>query len=277
MNPRGHDYEIMAKDYHSTSLTAGTGSLVKSMLGRVFVAGRLEHTGPTIISEGTLQVNGDITGPVELRARGTLSGIVGLKDTIIFEGALNQEGCRLMPGYDDEEYIEGVIVSEKSMVLPGNVCLEVTAGMICTTNADCTPSCGSLYVKGDLTFRNANFINVNLLHVGEVSYVIAECTGTLTCDVAKLKMRGLEGVNYDVVVEDGKRLVLKIHKTRAPQADVTWTGSESRVWDYKAMNFKTTDATSFVAGDAVVFNDKAEQKNVTVNDMVVTSGVTFDS
>ena len=47
--------------------------------------------------EGTLGVNGKITGPVELRARGTLTGCVDVND-IRFEGALNYEGCRLQPG-----------------------------------------------------------------------------------------------------------------------------------------------------------------------------------
>ena len=62
-----------------------------------------------------------------------------------------------------------------------------------------------------------------------------------------------------------------------------WTGVESKVWDYKAKNFSigggsvSATPTAFVAGDAVVFNAQAQQKNISVNEMMVTNGVFFDS
>lgn len=280
MNPRGHDYTIQSTHLWSNEalVTTGTGSLIKSMQGTAFLAGWLRHTGSTIISEGTLRVNGDIAGPVELRARGTLAGSVTLKDTITFEGALNYEGCRLMPGYNEPE---GVITSEKSMTLPGNVYLEVSASWLGTTGSESFPVCGHLEVEGDLTFKNTNYITVNLSSQEGAEFVLAECTGTLTCDVTKLKTRGLEGVNYDLVVKEGK-LVLVINETRAPSNDVYWTGGESKIWDYKAKNFmlgegSDENATAFVAGDAIIFNDQAAQKSVTLNEMMVTNGVTFDS
>ena len=252
MNPRGHDYTFTGEG------TTGTGQLIKSMQGTVTFNAPLGHTGQNIISEGTLVVNGQISGPVELRARGTLSGHAVLQDTITFEGALNYEGCRLMPVGSN-----GVITFRKSLVLPGDVYIEVEAG-------------GRLTVEGDLTFKNTNYVTVNLPSQDGADYVLAECTGTLTCDVTKLKTRGLDGINYDFVV-DGKQLILKIHATRAPQQNVVWTGSESSQWNYKAQNFSIGNATSFVAGDAVVFNEQATQKTVTVNEMMVTGGVAFDS
>ena len=281
MNPRDHDYEIMSKYLWAADaiLTTGTGSLVKSMQGKVFLAGYLRHTGPTVISEGTLQVNGEIAGPVELRARGTLSGTVTLKDTITFEGALNYEGCRLMPNNGEDDPIEGTITSKKSMVLPGNVYLEVAAGFIGNSHGS-WPICSSLSVEGDLTFMNTNYITVNLTVPDAAEYVLAECTGTLTCDPSKLNTRGLEGINYDLVVK-GNKLVLVINSTRAPQSDVVWTGAESNLWDYKAQNFSigggsdTATPTAFVAGDGVLFTDNGQQNTVNVNEMMVTNGVTF--
>ena len=275
MTPRGHDYELVSQHLGGTNgiLTTGSGSLIKSMQGKAFLAGWVRHTGPTIISEGTLQVNGDIAGPVELRARGTLSGTVTLKDTITFEGALNHEGCRLMPG--DGELPEGEIHSLKSVTLPGNVYLEVTAGLIGNSQGT-WPVCSKLHVEGDLTFEGTNYITVNQQNRDEAEYVIASCTGMMTCDPTKLKTRGLEGINYDLVVKDSK-LVLVIHGGRAPQQDVVWYGYENNVWDYKSQNFDINGSTAFVAGDAVVFNEKSWQKNITVNEMMVTGGVTFDS
>ena len=272
MNSRGHDYTFSGKG------TKGNGHLIKSMQGKAVFNCNLNHTGTNIVSEGELVVNGEIAGPVELRARGTLSGNVTLKDTITFEGALNYEGCRLMPGNNDD--LEGVITSKKNMTLPGNVYLEVTAGFIGNSEGS-WPLSTSLKVEGDLTFKNTNYITVNLTSQDAAEYTIAECTGTLTCDPAKLKTRGLDGINYDLIVKDNK-LVLQINTTRAPAENVVWTGSESKVWDYKTKNFvlggsPAEGATAFVAGDQVVFNAQASQKSVTLNDLMVTGGVFFDS
>ena len=251
MNPLGHDYTFSGKG------TTGTGQLIKSMQGTVTFNCDLGHTGKNIISEGTLEVNGTISGPVELRARGTLAGNAVLNDTITFEGALNYEGCRLMP--------QTVITSKKSMTLPGNVYIEVKPG-------------NKIVVEGDLTFKNTNYISVNLENQDAAEYVVAECTGTLTCDPSKLKTRGLDGINYDLVVKDNK-LVLVINVTRAPAENVVWTGNESKVWDYKTKNFALGGSaeTAFVAGDQVVFNAQGTQKAVTLNEPMVTKGVFFDS
>ena len=277
MNPRGHDYTFCGAG------TTGTGQLIKSMQGKVTFDGDLGHSGLNIISEGTLCVNGNIDGPVELRARGTLCGFATLHDTLTFEGALNYEGCRLMTTHQADDTnnthgFPGIITSKKSMVVPGNVYLETVAMPVITTNGDVAGyEAGMLYVEGDLTFMNTNYITVDLQTQDAANYVLAECTGTLTCDPSKLKTRGLEGINYDLEVQDGKRLVLMIHATRAPQQDVVWTGAESNVWNYKAQNFSTGSPTAFVAGDGVVFNAQSEQTNVIVPEMMVTSGVSFDS
>ena len=281
MPPRGHDYEWQSTHLGTTDaiLTTGSGQLIKSMQGTAKMAGYLRHTGNTIISEGTLLVNGEILSPVDLRARGTLAGTVTLRDTVVFEGALNYEGCRLLPSNYDEP-MEGVITSKKSMTLPGNVYIEVTAGFIGTSEGS-WPICSSLKVEGDLAFKNTNYITVNLMVNDAAEYVIAECTGTLTCDPSKLKTRGLEGINYDLVVRDNK-LLLIINSTRIAQDGVTWTGAESNVWDYKTQNFGLSSVdgdlqspTAFVSGDSVIFTADGQKKTVTVNEMMVTGGVTF--
>lgn len=270
MNPLKHNITIKGS-------TNGNGQLIKSMQGTALFNGDLGHTGQNIISEGTLIVNGTIAGPVELRARGTLSGNVTLKDTITFEGALNYEGCRL-------KTVSSHITSKKSMTLPGNVYLEVDASLLYPDGGDSKPVPASfgLIVEGDLTFKNTNYLTVNLGDKEAADYVVAECTGTLTCDVTKLKTRGLESINYDLVVVDGKKLVLKINDTRGPQQNVVWMGGESATWNFKDKNFSlggssSENATPFVTGDQVIFNDAAAKKTITVPEMMVTSGVIFDA
>jgi hypothetical protein len=267
MTPSGHDYTFSGQG------TTGHGQLIKSMQGRATFNCSLGHSGKNIISEGVLTVNGTVSGPVELRARGTLSGNVTLQDTITFEGALNYEGCRLLAGGN-------VITSQKDVVLPGNVYIEVDAVMPQPGNAHS----GYLSVEGDLTFKGTNYITVNLGSKEYGEYDIARCTGTLSCDPTKLKTRGLEGINYDLEVREN-RLLLVVHENREPAVDVVWTGALGSGWDYKTKNFSYGSAgggagltpTAFVAGDAVVFNDEGQQKSVTLNEMMVTSGVTFRS
>ena len=256
MNPSGHDYVFEGKG------TSGKGQLIKSMQGTATFNCGLGHTGQTIISEGALVVNGAISGPVELRAKGSLSGNVVLQDTIIFEGALNYEGCRLKAVGS-----QGVITSKKGMVLPGDVYLEVDAD---------GKDCGRLVVEGDLSLKGTNYITVNLSSQDAARYVLAQCSGNLTADVSKLKTRGLEGINFDLVVE-GNQLLLVINTTREATEGVLWTGTESGVWNYKAQNFKTDAATAFVAGDAVLFTDEGLQKTITLDEMMTTKGVTFRS
>ena len=159
------------------------------------------------------------------------------------------------------------------MVIPGNVYLEVNAAISQTGN----PLCGCLSVEGNLTFNGTNYITVNLHSQESAEYVIAKCTGALTCDVTKLKTRGLEGINYDLKVVDGTQLVLVINDSRAPQQNVVWTGAESKVWDYKAQNFSIGKPTAFVSGDAVVFNNQAQQTSISVPEKMVTSGISFDN
>ena len=274
MNPKNHDYDLQSSHLWTTNavVTTGTGMLIKSMQGTAAISGYLRHSGKTIISEGTLQVNGEIAGPVELRAKGSLSGDVTLQDTIIFEGALNYEGCRLMPGNDN---IEGSITSKRSMTIPGNVYLEVAASLLGNSQG-WTPVCGHLVVEGDLTFKGTNYITVKLASQEEADYVLAQCSGTLTCDVTKLKTRGLDGVNYDLLVEDNK-LILRVNATRAPAIDVTWTGAESGLWDYKTKNFVLADEpTAFVTGDKVVFTADGAHRTITLNDPMPTGGVDFN-
>ena len=254
MNPKGHDYAFLGTG------TTGNGQLIKSMQGKATFSCDLGHTGKNLISEGTLWVNGKIAGPVELRARGTLAGKATLQDTITFEGALNYEGCRLVPGQ---------MVSKKSMTLPGNVYLEFQ-----------DRGHSYLTVEGDLTFKGTNYITIGFDNKDSGECLLAQCTGTLTCDVTKLKTRGLEGINYDLVVRDNKYLVLVINPTRSPQDNVVWTGAESATWNFKAKNFalgSTENTTAFVSGDAVVFNAQGQRTDVSIPELMVTSGVTFDS
>ena len=268
MNPRNHDYTLVGN-------IGGEGSVVKSQLGTATINGNLTTTGRTLISEGTFALNGTMAGPLELRAKGTLAGNAILNDTVTFEGGLNYEGCRLIPGEDGF----GIITSNRNMTLPGNVYLEVGVERLQPDCQDCEDvyASGLLKVEGNLTLKGTNYITIRENSVvAEGEYLLAECTGTLSCDPEKLKTRGLEGKNYDLEVRNGKQLMLVINPMRAPLQDVMWTGDESGAWDYKSKNFMAAgQETAFVPGDAVVFPEEATQRTVTLTDMLPTTGVRF--
>ena len=260
MSPKGHDYT-----FSGTGELAGEMSLYKSMQGTATFNTGLTYTGQTVISEGTLSVNGRIAGPVMLMARGTLGGNAVIGGEVSFEGALNYEGCRLMPSGTD-----GVLTFSRSLTLPGNVYVEVSADAVTAGR------CGRITVEGDLTLKGENTFTVNHSGIVEGEYVLAECTGVLTADAGSIKVRGLNGLNYDIRV-DGRTIILAVNATRAPQQNVTWTGAESGAWDYKAQNF-TVDgtATSFVMDDEVVFDGRSQVRDITVDEMMMAGGVTFN-
>lgn len=257
MTPKGHDYT-----FNGNGALAGNMSLYKSQLGTATFNNNLLYTGTTVISEGTLCVNGRIAGDINLKAKGTLGGNVVAEGNITFEGALNHEGCRLMPTGTD-----GIMTFNKSIVIPGNVFIEVEAA---------ERKAGRLIVNGDLTLNGENTFTINHDNINEGEYILAECSGTLTADKSRIKTCGLTGLNYDIRT-DNNRITLVINGTRAPMDSVTWTGNESNIWDYKSENFSVGgSSTPFVKDDKVIFNDQSGNRNITIDEMMVVGGVTFD-
>lgn len=257
MTPKGHDYH-----FTGNGMLSGDRGIIKSMLGTATFDLPINLTGKTIISEGTLCVNSEMAGPIELRAKGTLAGHPVVKGTISFEGALNHEGCRLKPTGTD-----GVMTFTQSLRIPGNVFVEVEAQ---------DGQCGHLQVEGDLTWLGTNTITILSDALQPGRYVIATCTGTLRANPQQLQARGLDGKNYDFEVGEHE-LALVMHESRQASEGILWTGSESNQWDYKGANFSQQGhATPFVSDDAVVFDATAMNKNVVLADKVQIKGMTVD-
>ncbi|MBQ2574553.1 MAG: hypothetical protein II575_10050, partial [Bacteroidales bacterium] len=99
MNPKGHDYT-----FSGTGTLTGATVLRKGMQGKAVFNMNLNHTGKTVIHEGTLEVNGSIESPIYLMSRGTLAGNATVNGGIWFEGSHNYAGCRLMPGGDADKF-----------------------------------------------------------------------------------------------------------------------------------------------------------------------------
>lgn len=238
-----------------TGAFGGNGDIWKSQQGTVSLNVPVTTAGTLYISEGTIESSSTISSPVQLRARGTLAGSATVEDTIIFEGALNYEGCRLMP--------HGVMTLKKTLNANKRVYVELSE-----------PS-DYLHTDGNLRLTGSVIFTVNYANPEAGKYKLIEYTGQFTGDVSRFSVRGLVGLSYNITNEDGA-IWLIINSQREPNDDVAWTGMTNNLWDYQTTNFAiSTTNTEFVAGDKVEFNDDAEITTITMDALMPTSGVTF--
>ena len=263
ITPLGHDYV-----FAGSGTIAGSGDMWKSGQGTVTLSSGLATTGTTYISEGTLVVNGTISGPVDLRARGTLRGDFTLSDTLILEGALNYEGCRLMPGANEGE--AGTITIDGSLNIAHTLYMEM----------DISSEGGDLInVGGDLSLSTTAYFTINALD-GDVAsgvYELIRYAGTFDGSTDDFSVRGLTGLSYNIIDSIGS-IFLKVNEQRAAATGVVWSGSESSDWDYQTANFLLSgEATEFVSGDEVIFNDEAATGEVTLTDLMPAASVTVSN
>ncbi len=257
----------------------GNMELWKSQAGKLIVNAPMAYTGKTVISEGTLEVNGEIAGASDLRARGTLAGNAIVND-ITLEGSLNYEGGRLAPGAtieatDNPNGIEnfaiGIITFKKSLTINKRIFMEMDIVDEKTTD--------QLKVEGDLKVSASAIFTIRHndgdLEAGK--YNLIAYSGNFEGDMKYFTVCGLTGLSYNIINEENA-IWLVINEQRTASTDVRWTGSESQVWDYQTKNFVLNKAaTEFVAQDGVEFTDEAITTTVTMNDLMPVQSVTFNN
>ena len=246
---------------------SGAMDLWKSQQGTLVLASDVRYTGRTIISEGTLQSDLDLTATtIDLRARGTLAGSPLVGD-IILEGALNYEGGRLSPGTAEDKF--GIITFKKGLVVNHPLLMEMNLQTIGEVRGDLVSVEGDLEVGSDLTL---NIISDDaILQPGE--YPLVTFTGELKGDVSRIGVMGLTGLSYNIRVAD-KNVLLVVNAQRAPATDVIWTGVENGTWDYQTENWRLGgEPTMFVAGDEVLFDDNATTTTVTLGEIMPVGNV----
>jgi len=262
-------YAMPTKDQRVT--LSGTGSLAgdmdlwKSQQGTLVADVPLDYTGTTYISEGTLEVYGELKGDVNLRARGTLSG-KAIVNAINFEGALNYEGCRLMP--------TELITFKQGLKLDRKVYMEMGI-----TTTDGNQRADLIKVEGDLTVTAPEIVLTIVPAESDVQpgkFKLMEYTGEFI-GKGNFTVRGLTGLSYEIVHED-KAICLVINAQRSAAQGVVWTGNTSSIWDYQTPNFLLNGAgTEFVAGDEVEFNDEAQSVLITLADLMPIGKVTVNN
>ena len=263
MNPKGKDYVV-----GGTGKLTGTMELVKSQNGTFTLNGDHTYTGKTIISEGILNLNGSSNSPIDVRAKGTLSGNVVLNGSITLNPGLNVEGGRLSPGNGLEAGKLGKIVVNGALILPGKSNIEIDI------LPDDSYKNDLLEINGDFTANGVNNIIINgTLKPG--TYTLITWTGSLTGTLDNFNVTGVSGLPVRLVM-GSNNLQLVVEATRSASS-VTWTGATDSSWDYLSTNFQTLtvphQSTFFVQNDSVIFDDSAVSTNVILNESMIAKGV----
>ena len=249
----------------------GEMDLWKSQQGCLAVNIPMNYSGKTYISEGVLEVNGTVSADVELRARGTLAGNAVVKGQLLLERALNYEGGRLMPGSATSPL--GTITLEKGLTVNSRLFAEMDIH-----HADQTADL--IKVTGDLELaKDASLVfTINLdTDKPSGSYKLMSYTGEFKGSVEQITARGLTGLSYSIVDKDNA-IWLVFNEQREPNENVYWTGNAGSDWNYVDNNFSLNgNDTEFVAGDGVIIGDDVTTGNITIDELMPVSKVTFEN
>jgi len=135
---------------------------------------------------------------------------------------------------------------------------------------------GPRYSTPVLEFNVHHATGETTLPAGE--YLIGTI-GAIEGNIDDLVIEGLNGQKASLTYTEGK-LVLIVAATRGA-ADIVWTGANGNAWDlWETENFKlssTGEATSFVTGDRVVFDDTAVSTEINIPAGLFPSAIVFNN
>lgn len=249
---------------------SGTMDFSKSGSGKTTLTGTHNYTGTTIIWDGALAINGQLSASPVTVWGGIWGGALAMGET---GGRLAGTGTISQPV--SLEY-RGAITPGAGMGSAGTLTLEsnlsAADGSVLALDLSDDPS--GLVKTNDRISVAGNLALSGTLHVGikalngslpPGTYTLLTYGGTLTGSVSNLAITVPDGTPYTVALGSGS-LTLTVPVTRAP-ASLTWTGGNGG----NAWNLATTDNWSrsgtpdtFVSGDTVTF-DATGSTNPTVD------------
>jgi len=231
--------------FNGTGKLSGTMSLRKSGFGMLTIKNTNDYTGPTVIEEGGLILDGILTGsPVTINWHAMLGGVGTLNQAVTFAN-----GSILIPG---TEGVAGTLTFSKDISFPGGMTLKMD---ISDEPAGILKKHDRIIVNGNLTLTGENTIQVNQLNgnLPAGTYPLISYTGTFTGDIKNLKISGIVGKKYVVNNASGE-ISVTVEDTRDP-AKVVWSGA-GKNWDIlQTTNWLLQGQTDlFAPNDSVVFN-----------------------
>ena len=262
-------------EYYTHTLTGGafTGDmrLVKQGDGTLVLPNVTEtYSGPTEVWAGKLQFDGTMqNSSVWLNRHTTL-----ISSGNFPKGIQADYNAIIQPG--GEETVGTLTVGELSLAFGSRLVFDVNSSQNDQVNATTLVIEKKTWPKGGGPAYNAPVFSIKGNPAGG-KYQLGT-VGTLTGNLSDVIVEGLTGKKSTLSLENGK-LYLIIVEYFEPK-DLTWTGSVDGMWNLDAtVNFKDAagQASVFVTGSSVVFNDHTEQTTITVSPNVVPQSITFNN
>lgn len=241
---------------------SGAMRLIKQGQAALTFSGDHTYTGETELWEGVTNFEGSLQSPVWMNRFAELNtGAIYNKGIEMEYGAILR-----VAGIDNKGTVSA---SELKMKKGAVVELDIYSGDL---------SADKLVVNGKLTLGSTSvFRFVQHNKEGESApaagdYLIAEAS-EISGNLAQVVIEGLQGVACELK-QDGGKIYLSVSAMRLP-GGVVWSGAQSDVWDlFATENFLLdAQATTFVTGDSVVFDETSAQKTVSIGEEVVPSAV----
>ena len=151
---------------------------------------------------------------------------------------------------------------------------DLTADCIEMSNLSIETKTGSAWVNGGPTHLSPVIQLFGHLASGEKTmkagkYVIGKVSGNVVGKIEDIVIEGLETTKKSLYLENGE-LILEVVGMR-DAASIVWTGT-AKNWDLgdsESFSIGNDEATAFVSGDEVIFNDEASVKTVNVVGSVI--------
>ncbi len=246
----------------------GNGSFIQTGVGTNTIGGSASYTGGTTVSNGTLLVDG------------ALSGSVTVKPAAVFGGTGTASGT--------------VTALAGGIISPGDIASSPVATFnvnnLAISNSvialDLSASTGSgndlLNVTGALSLSGTNNLRVNplsFMNVGDqytlVQYAGAPLASTATNSFVVTSTRS--GFTFRIIDPSTTPGVIKIQVLSALGNDF-WTGQASSTWDTSTINWKRNgNPVAFNANDYAYFDDTSAVTNVNLSGILSQSGITVSS
>ncbi|MDE6532464.1 MAG: autotransporter-associated beta strand repeat-containing protein [Muribaculaceae bacterium] len=262
----------------SSGLFTGDMKLIKQGDGKlVMPAGTHTYSGNTDVWAGTVALDGELTNsPVWLNRFGVLE-----TSSLNLPKGLDMEYASVLRLGDDTK-AGTVTVGDLTLGFGAIVELDifadetidkVNASKLTIETKDWTN--GPEYLQPIIRFTDHPAEGSETVPMGK--YLIGE-VGEIDGNLSDLVILGIDDMKKSLLYEDGKLYV----ELSAYDAGVkTWAGGETALWDLDhSLTFKDTEtgeADVFVPGDAVTFDDSAENTDVVISGRLKPASVTFSN
>ncbi len=273
-----NDNDMITTTYYTCTVSGQpfTGGMRLTKQGEgtlVLPAVAQAYTGPTDVWNGTLQFDGTLlNSSLWLNRHTTLSSDGGQ-----FRSITADYNSSILPGGTDN--IGSITTDTLNLGFGSRIIIDVNgtsvdqikASVLTIETKDWTY--GPEYLQPVIEFNVTGDISEGTYPLGTVSSVSSGA-------ISSIKIEGIpSSMKASLSLSDDGQLSLVIEGLR-DAASVTWTGSEGSAWDLASTeNFvlESGDASVFVTGDNVTFDDSSSQLTVSLSDELEPASVLVNS